>query len=61
MNWLREQKKNKMSLVDVLIEVMIYICISRGGSRILKRGTHNFITVSMPNLGGSGGMPPRKF
>ena len=28
MNWLREQKKNKVSLVDILMQVMIYICIS---------------------------------
>ena len=27
MNWLREQKK-KVSLVDILMQVMIYICIS---------------------------------
>ena len=52
----------------------MYVAI-RGGSRILKRGGHNYVTVSMvivcevatqsgmqsmPNLGGSGGMPPQK-
>ena len=70
--WQRWKKPPCKSRPGYLVSSSCCLWIVRGGSRILKRGGHNFVTVSMvvrtqsgmqnmPNLGGSGGMPPRKF